>query len=224
MSKGDQKKLRKTMANQSSGGDVSTPEIDALVDAPHITLPPPDKLLAVANLDMITKDLEWVRHALLVTDLMHATSGVNPRLKVRYADGREVGVNAMRDHVSEQKGEPRYLLSRELGAWLQEEGWAVQYNGRPARLPGNDLPKRGIQDAQETEILRIIKEVLNLDPMQLAKSAQGHSGSRAAVKVHITFDSGSPFKNENTFNLAWRRLLGKGKIGFSDANANPTGV
>ena len=69
--------------------------------------------------------------------------------------------------------------------------------------------RRQIQ--QEKEILRIIQNVLRLDPLNLPKRPKGKPWIKAEVRKYIEIPN-QPFQSDTTFDKAWSRLLQQGKL------------
>jgi hypothetical protein len=75
-------------------------------------------------------------------------------------------------------------------------------------LPANklDADKDGLkQKRQEYEVLRIIRDELKLDPLNLPYRKPGKRGSKAEVRAHLKIP-GELFQSDGTFESAWERL------------------
>jgi hypothetical protein len=81
-------------------------------------------------------------------------------------------------------------------------------------LPANklDADKDGLkQKRQEYEVLRIIRDELKLDPLNLPYRKPGKSGSKAEVRAHLKIP-GELFQSDGTFEGAWERLRALGQL------------
>lgn len=81
------------------------------------------------------------------------------------------------------------------------------------------LIKRQIQ--QEDEILRVISEMLELDPLRLPKSEQGRRGVKSDVLEEINNKPDlrqllNPSQKSTIFRKAWERLLEGGRIRYQE--------
>lgn len=90
----------------------------------------------------------------------------------------------------------------DLNNWLEKKEGRIKF-----RFPNPNQEsrpeKRQIQ--QEKEILRIIKEELRLDPLNLPAIEPGKSGTKATVREKLGIPR-SPFQSNIVFDKAWGRL------------------
>ncbi len=106
--------------------------------------------------------------------------------------------------------------------WANGKGYKTDHLDSfiPEQLKPQEKPiKRQIQ--QEDEILRVISEILELDPLRLPKSEQGRRGVKADVLEEINKQPDSkkllnPHPKSAVFRKAWERLLEGGRIRYQE--------
>jgi len=72
----------------------------------------------------------------------------------------------------------------------------------------------GLQIQQEDEILRLIRETIGRDPLNLPTRKKGKAGTKADVREKLNIPS-KLFRSITVFNKAWERLSEKGLLRVS---------
>ncbi len=129
-------------------------------------------------------------------------------------DPRTLNDNELTDRIFDQQSKSYrpYNLFAELEKALIPEQDLLDFVQQETLSSKNTYPKSiGLQIQQEDEILRLIREILKLDPINLPHRRCGKAGTKAVICEMLKIPS-SLFRSVVVFNKAWERLSKKGLL------------